>query len=328
MRQVVKPAHNFRPVSPVAVLREIAAAIPEDCRKNIVVIGSLAAGYHYFPEKGTQLVRTKDADCLLAPRVAAIPAGVAVTERLLSNDWTFRVDDRWPKPGTTDTPQDDLPAVRLNPPGESAAWFIELLAVPERPEDRSISHTRIHTKFGDFSLVSFGFLALANWEPILTDLGIYIARPEMMALANLLSHPQIGPETMGGLIEEREIKRSNKDLGRVLALALLAVQRDEDSLLKWPKQWESALRDRYPNEWRSLAENMGSGLRQLLASEDDLDEARHTCQWGLLASNPPTKTVLRIAGERLLQDARVPLERASRGAMESLPSTRKAPKPP
>jgi hypothetical protein len=294
-------------VSPEKVLREIAEAIPANCRKNVVVIGSLAAGYHFFRGQDTMLVRTKDADCLLSPRVAAISAGVAVTECLFKNQWTFRADEKWGKPGTAKTPTNDLPAVRLQPPG-SSKWFIELLAVPAAPQDRGISHTRIQTRYGHFSLVSFGFLALVNYEPLPTDMGIHIARPEMMALANLLSHPEIGPATMGGMIAGRQIKRSNKDLGRVLAIARLAIGRDQDALQDWPRLWETALRTRYPKEWVSLASDAGRGLRQLLASHADLDEAQHTCQWGLLASNPPSSNQLRIAGKRLLQDTIEPLE--------------------
>jgi hypothetical protein len=39
---------------------------------------------------------------------------------------------------------------------------------------------------GHFSLCSFGFLSLIDFKPIETPFGIRIARPEMMAMANLL----------------------------------------------------------------------------------------------------------------------------------------------
>lgn len=63
----------------------------------------------------------------------------------------------------------------------------------------------------------------------------------MMALANILEHPRIKPETMSGLIENRKIKRSNKDLGRALAIVRLYgdVQLDE-----WLDLWEDAVRSR------------------------------------------------------------------------------------
>jgi hypothetical protein len=113
-------------VSPLAVLKQIARAIPPDCRKNIIVIGSLAAGYHFFGNDPKLQVRTKDADCLLSPRIKAIPAGIKVTERLFQEKWRFRPDEKWSKPGDATVPDNELPAVRLNPPG-SSNWFIELL---------------------------------------------------------------------------------------------------------------------------------------------------------------------------------------------------------
>jgi hypothetical protein len=184
-----------------------------------------------------------------------------------------------------------------------------LLTVPESPEDRTRRWTRIRTRHGDFALPSFGFLSLANLEPLPTDAGIAIARPEMMALANLLEHPMVGAETMsGGFAGRTNIKRSNKDLGRVLAIARLAVGRYEDVLLTWPHLWSKALQDRFPAEWRQLGGRAGQGLRALLASEPDIEQAFHTCANGLLASRPPTLQQLRIVGQRLLTDAVEPLE--------------------
>ena len=296
----------LQPISPEATLREIAAAIPAECRENIIIIGSLAVGYHYFRDQASMVVRTKDADCLLSPRVQAIPAGVAVTEKLFEANWRFRKDGKWSEPGDAETPVGDLPAVRLHPPGTSE-WFLELLVVPESLEDRGMQHTRLETRFGHFDLISLRFLGLINHDPIKTDLGIWIARPEMMALANLLEHPEIRPETMSG----SRVKRSNKDLGRVLAIARLAVGRDEDTLATWPGVWKSALQDRFPDEWCKLAARTGQGLRALLNSESDMEQALYTCINGLLASSQPALEQLRIAGRRLLHDAIEPLEAAS-----------------
>lgn len=295
-------------VSPAAVLKQIATAVPEDCRANMIIIGSLAVGYHFFGNDTAMMMRTKDADCLLSPRVKAISAGVAVTERLFERNWEFRPpDENWSKPGTASTPTDQLPAVRLKPPGESE-WFIELLTVPESPTDVKKQWIRIKTSRGHFGLCSFGFLSLANYRPLPTPFGIAIARSELMALANLLEHPEIRPEPMNGLIQGRKIKRSNKDLGRVLAIARLATAHDEDAMLGWPEIWRDALKDRFPSDWMALAGRVGDGMRQLLNQPNDLDEARHTCEFGLLASAPPTSEQLRMVGLRLLQDAIEPLE--------------------
>jgi hypothetical protein len=189
-------------VSPGAVLAQIAASIPADCGENLIIIGSLAVGYHFFGYDNALMVRTKDADCLLSPRVEAIPAGVAITEWLFRENWQYHPSEKWPTPGNAAMEDKDLPAVRLNPPGNSD-WFIELITVPESPADRGQSWIRLKTSAGHFGLCSFGFLSLANYEPIRTPLGIYVAQPKMMALAHLLKHPEIRPETMSGLIAGR-----------------------------------------------------------------------------------------------------------------------------
>lgn len=298
---------NLIQVSPRAVLAEIAGAIPQQCKENIIVIGSLAVGYHFFGEDDSITMRTKDADFLLSPRIQAIAAGQAITEQLYKARWTFRPDARWPKPGNEKTPDNKLPFVRLNPPGQTE-WFIELLTVPESPQDRGMRWLRLISSYGHFGLCSFGFLSLTNYAPLPTKLGIFIARPEMMALANLLEHPKIRTGTMSGTIGGLSIKRSNKDLGRVLAIVRLSEAKQEDALLDWPDIWRKALRERFPDDWRELAQGTGSGLRKILASEPDLDEARHSCQYGLLSSNPPRLEELRLSGERLLKDAVEPFE--------------------
>ena len=62
------------------------------------------------------------------------------------------------------------------------------------------------------------------------------------------------------------------------------------------------------------AESTGAGLRALLGSEADLDEACLTSNLGLLASDPVTPDQLRRVGERLLADAIEPTEESARRA--------------
>lgn len=80
--------------------------------------------------------------------------------------------------------------------------------------------------------------------------------------------------------------------------------KDIDCLLS-PR--EEALRKCYSGEWRNLARAAGQGLRQLIESKDDLDEALHSCNAGLLASRPVSPEQFRAAAERLIEDAIVPL---------------------
>lgn len=72
---------------------------------------------------------------------------------------------------------------------------------------------------------------------------------------------------------------------------------------------------RFPSTWRDHARRTGSGLRLLLREdhEADLEEARHTCEFGILASQPPTLDALRATGRRLLASAIEPFEVRAEG---------------
>ena len=292
-------------ISPTQVLSEVAAAVPASCRGNIVVIGSLAAGYHFFKNDPSKAVRTKDVDCVLAPFHAAVGAGQAIARQLLDEGWQRRMAGDHQQPGNAGTPVEQLPAVRLYPPrvdpDSEDAWFIELLTVPESTKDEGCKWTRLPLDEGHFGLPTFRFISVTAFDALPAEnLGIRYARPEMMALANLLEHPEIKPDRMSGLFASRAIKRSNKDLGRVLAIAILA---DLDDYRPWANSWKKALETCFPNEWQSLALRDGAGLRALLANTTDFEEAHHTCLNGLLASQPPTFGALRAVGDRVLGDA-------------------------
>lgn len=292
-------------ISPAQVLSEVAAAVPPGCLENMVIIGSLAAGYHFFGEDPERAVRTKDVDCVLEPFHAAVSAGQSIARQLLDAGWQRRLQGEHQMPGTDDTPADKLPAVRLYPPGidpdGEEAWFIELLTVPESPEQPEKTWTRLPLAEGHFGLPAFRYLVITAHAPCAAgSLGIRYARPEMMALANLLHHTEIKSERMSGLFAGRAIKRSNKDLGRVLALAYLA---DLDDYRPWAKEWMQALQSFFPAAWRSLALSAGQGLRALLGSQDDLEEAHHTCIYGLLSSQSVSLHALEAVGQRLLGDA-------------------------
>ena len=299
-------------LAPGAVLKQVAQALPAACREQVIIIGSLAAAYHFFGTDTSRELRTKDVDCMLVPHAKAVAAARDVAELLLAAKWTLRTaDPKWAKAGTADQADEDLPLVRLNPP-ENNAWFIELMGVPAESNDGLPvkAYERLTTSIGDFALCSFGFLGLAEWKPNNTPFGIRTASPEMMALANLLHHPKISPETMsGGGFGSNPVKRSNKDLGRVLALAHLT---QPDELETWSVRWMEALKTKYPSRVRALAFAAGSGLRQLLLSEDDLDQATLTCNLGLLSSMDVSREMLIGTGKRVLAEVIEPLEDAAR----------------
>jgi hypothetical protein len=286
------------------ILAKVAESVPHECLPNIIIIGSLAAGYHFFGKDKDLFVRTKDIDGLLRPRNRAVESGRAVAEKLLAGGWRPKEDGAHGEPGNKDTPDNQLPAVRLHPP-DTTEWFIELLTEPEAGDSGDRRWLRLELPNGHFGLPSFTYLGLTTYKPTETPFGLFCARPEMMALANMLQHPSIGSERMSALIESREIKRANKDLGRVLALAWLS---GTEHVERWPAEWAEALKNRFPNSWQQLAAHAGDGIRALVARPEDLEEATFTCKNGLLAAKQVSEEQMRIVAERLVQDAIEPLE--------------------
>lgn len=288
------------------ILALIGNAIPPELHSNMIIIGSLAAAYAFFDDHSGEGVRTKDVDCMLSPSAKAIPVAKDVTQKLLNSAWTYRPSKEFPAPGTKEVAAKDLPLVRLNPPGETE-WFIELLCPPSaNNQGKAERHfQRVVTDKGHFALVSFGFFNLLEHEPISGPANLRIANPSMMALCNLLHHPRISQETIGG----SAIKRSNKDLGRVLALAYLTQEKDKDALETWASSWAQVLTDKYPLRADALMKRVGGGLRALLQSPEDMDQAVESCQTGLLAKRRVTVPLLQTTGKRILMTVIEPLER-------------------
>lgn len=285
------------------VLRQVAQAIPVDLRADIIIVGSLAASYQLLKD-ANQVVRTKDVDVMVAPYTRAVLTAARVTDRLLEAGWQPRTTSAYELPGTEQTPDDRLAVVRLKPPGLSA-WFFELLGAPLNvtpgPNSTGRSSTRMRTQGGHFALPSFAYLGLVQFQPTLSEFGIKVALPEMMALANLLHHPVIGDAVMGQHFAGRQIKRSNKDLGRVVALGFLTDRQDEDALESWPARWQEALRTMAPEQVDRLFVEVPKGLKALLASPQDIEQALHTVNNGLLTAMPLTPVQFVIALRRLIQ---------------------------
>ena len=299
------------PLSPSEVLAQVADALPSDVRGDVIIIGSLAAGYHFFAGDGTRAIRTKDVDCLFSPHSKAITAAIEVTDQLIKADWKLREDPAWGEPGRKEDPDDKLPMVRLRPPGETASpWFLELLSAPPTYEPGAPGKKlrRVETSIGHFAICSFDFLALAEWQPLETAQGVLIARPEMMALANLLHHPEIADSLIAGT----DYKRSNKDLGRVLAMTYLTVQRDRrnntDELAAWAGRMWAALRDKFGAHAPRLAERAGTGLRALMTSPADFDQALRIANLGLLASLDVSMEAFQATGNRFVAEVIEELE--------------------
>ena len=291
------------PITPKDVLAQVAEAIPEALRGDIIIVGSLAASYQLLRDRA-QAIRTKDVDGMLAPHARAMVSAERVTDQLLGAGWVPQATAPFALPGTPETPDALLAVVRLQPPHLSP-WFLELLGAPASvvpaPQASGKSNSRLQTSGGHFALPSFAYLGLAQFQPTVSEFGIRIALPEMMALANLLHHPVIGDAVMSQPFAGRSIKRANKDLGRVVAMAFLADQQNEDALEGWMTTWRNALMELAPSDADRLLALAPSGLAALLGSAADIEQALHSVNYGLLSATPLSETQFVIALRRLLQ---------------------------
>src|SRR5690606_26876939 len=105
-----------------ALLERVAERVPPALCGNVVVIGSIATAWAFRDVTGTHAVATKDIDVLLRPAIDAVTTAQALGQLLLDEGW----QPRYPtdiQPGTQETPDDQLPALRLSPPADGDAWF-------------------------------------------------------------------------------------------------------------------------------------------------------------------------------------------------------------
>ncbi len=282
-------------LDPKKLFRRLAGEIPKPLHPHILIVGSLAAAYHYRIQLKTRAVNTKDADLIVRP-AGDVGSCKKVAETLLKQGWT-RTDKCFPMPRPK--PAKDLRAIRLNPP-KTRDYFVEILGLPRTTQKRPVVWAPVQLDDGWYGIGCFRFMAVISLGKLRSTEGLHYASPSAMALANLLAHPRLGEQKMSDLIGDREILRSAKDLGRVLALAWLE---GREGTAEWVADWRRRLKGCFPSKWRTLAKGLGRGLRALLANPIVLEEARITTEVGLLNRLDVSSEMLRGTGERLLVDA-------------------------
>ncbi|WLD13989.1 hypothetical protein [Planctellipticum variicoloris] len=285
-------------LDPQQLFVRIAQDIPQELRQHLFVTGSLAAAYHYKARLGGQGINTKDADLVVHPAGDTNSCG-EMTTRLRGNGWQ-NTSECYPR--QTAEPETDLRAIRLFPPG-SREYFIEFLNIPQKDQGEAKLWIPIELNDGWYGLPSFRFLGIASMDRLTSDVGLEYARPSMMALANLLSHPEVGTVRIESG-EMRGVLRSAKDLGRVIALARLE---GRDGTAAWINEWRRAMEECFPAKQGELLSRLGSGLEELLSDENALKDAWKTTDVGLLNGLDVTAQMLKATGDRLLDDVIRPL---------------------
>ncbi len=285
-------------LNPTELFERIAGDVPEPLHRHLFVTGSLAAAYHYKAQLQGQAINTKDADLVVHP-AGDVVSCQDMAQELLNTGWRC-IDECYPQ--SAPKPVDTLRAIRLFPP-DSNAYFIELLNIPETDQAEAKRWIPLELDDGWYGLPSFKFLGIASIDRLRSDVGLEYASPSMMALANILSHPQVGTQkiesgTMTGVL------RSAKDLGRVIALAHLAGREETEA---WHDLWLKATQECFPEHWKELLIQIGSGLEELLQDQNALDDARITTDIGILNGLQISAEALQGIGERLIQDVIEPL---------------------
>jgi hypothetical protein len=287
-----------------ALLRRVAERVPHSLRGNIVVIGSIATAWAFRDVARTAMVATKDIDLLLQPSVDAVSTAEALGAQLLTEGWTPRFPNA-AQPGTSSTPDQDLPALRLAPPDNQDGWFVELLAEAPAHQTERRHWRRFSTPQGDFGLPSFRYMRVAIHDAPEAMLGLRAAAPACMALAHLLEHADPDRTPISGL--PGNPPRFVKDVGRAVALWWLANQQSPLAPTRWAHYWMNALVEAFPDQRSALL----SGARGALeALEPYRRDAHRIAVTGVLAPHsPPLEAFNRaLAGLTKLTDSTLSIQ--------------------
>ncbi len=273
----------------VRLLRRVAERVPTGLRANVVVIGSIATAWAFRDVSGSYSVATKDIDLLVRPAIDAVAAAETLGHLLLGEGWQPQYLNEM-RPGSASTPAEQLPALRLSPPGEDEGWFVELLADPPEQQTARKHWRRFHTTLGDFGLPSFRYLRVAVHGAEDTEFGLRVARPANMALAHLLEHADPDRTPISNLPDNPP--RFTKDIGRAIALWWLAREQTSLASEHWHIAWRETLATQHPCDEAV----MQAAARAGLASVDDWLPAAHAIALnGVLAPHATTLAAFRRA---------------------------------
>lgn len=106
-------------------------------------------------------------------------------------------------------------------------------------------------------------------DALLRTAGTLIAPPEMMAPANMLHHPAITHTTRRGC-NVHTIEQDRRGRTEVLG--------------EWPASMWAALQEKFGPDAQELALRAGTGIRQLMQSGSDMNQAVYIANQGSLAS--------------------------------------------
>lgn len=284
-------------VDAAALLADISRQVPESLRPNIVIIGSIATAWAFRELLGSGAVATKDIDVLLQPAVDAVATAERLGESLLNQRWRPRfVQDRLP--GTPETPDDELPALRVAPPDGHAGWFIELLAMPPADQTKRRQWTRFQTAHGHFALPSFRRMPIAVHAAEETPFGLRIAKPANMALAHLLEHAEPDRTPVSSL--PNQPPRFVKDVGRAVSLWWLANQKSVLAAREWHDEWRANLIAHHPADTAATVAAACAGLEALA---DYVRDAHEIARLGVLAPHGTSLAAFSRAYEGLTRFA-------------------------
>lgn len=277
-----------------SLLGRVAAQVPASLRAHIVVIGSIAAAWAFRDVSGTQTVATKDIDLLLRPAVDAVATAQTLGQVMLDEGWRPQFPNGL-APGTADTPDAQLPALRLSPPGQDGGWFVELLAEPPPDQVDRRHWRRFDTVLGVFGLPSFRYLPVAVHAAEMTAFDLRVARPARMALANLLEHADPDRNPISSL--PGTPPRFVKDVGRAIALWWLAREQSPLAGEQWLVQWRETCGALYPGQGAGTKADARAGL---LSVADFLRDAHAIALTSVLAPHGTPLDAYRRAYASLL----------------------------